>query len=174
MVVPNILVYSGARKPEEKVSLLYSSNYHDTFRQLTAIFRGLHVPCKILQFCLRLGWTWVMVIYGADKTGVAYKKRVTPWRWQLAAETCRGNLMSIIKTPLSICWLSCTGKQVVLDCSLYVQLFYDLYTKWYHSRSRYHNCHIQYSKELYNCNTINAFSATKRSDEYDDLLLFDF
>jgi hypothetical protein len=27
---------------------------------------------------------------GADKTGVAYKERVTPWWWQLAAETCRG------------------------------------------------------------------------------------
>jgi hypothetical protein len=32
-----------------RVSLLYSSNYPDMFRQLTAIFRGLHVPCKLLQ-----------------------------------------------------------------------------------------------------------------------------
>jgi hypothetical protein len=42
---------------------------------------------------------------------VGCKERVTPWRWQLAAETCRGNLMSIIKltTPYSVCWLSCTG-----------------------------------------------------------------
>jgi hypothetical protein len=30
-------------------------------------------------------------------TGVAYEERVTAWRWQLAAETRRGNLMSIIK-----------------------------------------------------------------------------
>jgi hypothetical protein len=42
-------------------ALLYSSNYPDMFRQLTAIFRGLHVPWKLLQFCLRLGWMWVMV-----------------------------------------------------------------------------------------------------------------
>jgi hypothetical protein len=40
---------------------LYSPNYPDMFRQLTAIFTVLHVPCKLLQFCLRLGWLWVMV-----------------------------------------------------------------------------------------------------------------
>jgi hypothetical protein len=30
-------------------------------------------------------------------TGLAYEERVTPWRWQLHAETCWGNLMSITK-----------------------------------------------------------------------------
>jgi hypothetical protein len=39
-------------------ALLYSSNYPDMFRQLTDIFRGLHVPCKLLQFCLRLGYCY--------------------------------------------------------------------------------------------------------------------
>jgi hypothetical protein len=32
------------------------------FRQLTAIFRGLHVPRKLLQYCLRLGWMWIVVL----------------------------------------------------------------------------------------------------------------
>jgi hypothetical protein len=31
------------------------------FRQLTDIFRGLHVPRKLLQYCLRLGWMWIVV-----------------------------------------------------------------------------------------------------------------
>jgi hypothetical protein len=68
------------------------------FRHPNAIFRLLHVPRKILQFCLRLGWMWIMVQPAAaefaaagctertiihihrdaDKTGVAYEERVTP------------------------------------------------------------------------------------------------
>jgi hypothetical protein len=51
---------TGARKPTNVQGccklLLYSSNYPDMFRQLTVIFRGLHVPRKLLQYCLRLGW----------------------------------------------------------------------------------------------------------------------
>jgi hypothetical protein len=31
------------------------------FRHINAIFWELHVPRKILQFCLRLGWMWIMV-----------------------------------------------------------------------------------------------------------------
>jgi hypothetical protein len=94
--------------------LFYSSNYPDMFRQLTAILRGLHVPCKLLQFCLHFRWSWIMVrsvwpaavatpsglqsttTWNSDKTGVAYEERVTPWGWQLTAKTCRGNLMSKI------------------------------------------------------------------------------
>jgi hypothetical protein len=48
----------------------------------------------------------------AQNTEVAYEERVAPWRWQLAAETCRSNFMSIIKAynALELLLLSCTGK----------------------------------------------------------------
>jgi hypothetical protein len=55
------------------------------FRQLTAIFRGLHVPRKLLQYCLCLGWMWIMV------------RSVWP---------CRGNLMSIIKAYNTLVYVS--------------------------------------------------------------------
>jgi hypothetical protein len=40
--------------------------------------------------------TIIHITRDADKTGVAYEERVTPWRWHLDAETCWGNLMSTI------------------------------------------------------------------------------
>jgi hypothetical protein len=43
------------------VSFYYTHQITDMFWQLTAIFRGLHVPRTLLQYCLRLGWTWIMV-----------------------------------------------------------------------------------------------------------------
>jgi hypothetical protein len=63
------------------------------FRQLTAIFRGLHVPRKLLQYCLRLGRMWIVV-----RSVWPAVVPCNPWRRQLSAETCRGNLMSIIKS----------------------------------------------------------------------------
>jgi hypothetical protein len=46
--------------------LLHSLNYPDMFRHPNAIFGGgggggLYVPRKLLQFCLRHGWMWIMV-----------------------------------------------------------------------------------------------------------------
>jgi hypothetical protein len=35
--------------------------YPDMFRQVTAIFRDLHVPYKLLQYCLCFGRMWIMV-----------------------------------------------------------------------------------------------------------------
>jgi hypothetical protein len=43
------------------VFLLYPLNYPDMFRHPISILGGLHVPRKLLQFCLRLGWMWIMV-----------------------------------------------------------------------------------------------------------------
>jgi hypothetical protein len=53
-----------------KQFLLCSINYPDMFPLPNAIFRGLHL----------------------------WKDSVTPWRWHLEVETCRGNLLSTIKT----------------------------------------------------------------------------
>jgi hypothetical protein len=73
----------------------------------------------------------IFVYCGARKPTIAqgclyYTHQITPTcatpsGWQLAAETCRGNLMSIIKTPLSNCWFSCTGILEILETML----------KWY-------------------------------------------
>jgi hypothetical protein len=35
--------------------------YLDMFRQVIAIFRGLHVPYKLLQYCLCFGRMWIMI-----------------------------------------------------------------------------------------------------------------
>jgi hypothetical protein len=85
------------------------------FRQLTAILRVYtflvshsSIVCASggcgLWFarCGQLLWNatpWHSTAVGhtADSTGVAYVERLTLGRWQLAAETCRGNLMSIVK-----------------------------------------------------------------------------
>jgi hypothetical protein len=53
------------------------------FRQLTAIFRELHVPRKLLQYFLRLGWMWIMIR--------------SVWPPAVECVPCRGNLMSTIK-----------------------------------------------------------------------------
>jgi hypothetical protein len=66
IVAPSIFVLSVARQRTNAQGccklLLHSSNYPDMFRQLTAIFRWLHVPRKLLQYCLRLGWMRIMVL----------------------------------------------------------------------------------------------------------------
>jgi hypothetical protein len=35
--------------------------YPDMFRQVIAIFRGLHMPYKLLQYCLCFGRMWIIV-----------------------------------------------------------------------------------------------------------------
>jgi hypothetical protein len=44
------------------VNFYYAFQIHpDTFRQVTAIFWGLHVPYKLLQYCLCFGRMYIMV-----------------------------------------------------------------------------------------------------------------
>jgi hypothetical protein len=58
----------------------------------------------------------------AQTIEVAYEERVTPRRWQLAAETCRGNLMSIVKAynTIELCWFSCTGTSIFAISELFI------------------------------------------------------
>jgi hypothetical protein len=47
---------------KDVVNFYYTfQTYPDMFRQVIAIFRGLHVPYKLLQFCLCFVRMWIMV-----------------------------------------------------------------------------------------------------------------
>jgi hypothetical protein len=100
--------------------LLNSLNYPDMLRHPNANSCAAATPVEPQSTSTR----------DADETGVAYEERVTPWRWHLDAETFRGNLMSTIKkpitTPLSICWLSCTGLE---KCSVQLSIWFILRLK---------------------------------------------
>jgi hypothetical protein len=56
--------------------VLYSSNYPDMFRQLTAILRGLHVPRKLLQVCpahrVDVSYGWLGVAAGHTKRTITH------------------------------------------------------------------------------------------------------
>jgi hypothetical protein len=58
-----------------------------------------------------------------DNTGVAYEERVTPWRWQVAAETCRGNLMSTIKADITLEHLLVILHRKIQKCSVQLSRF---------------------------------------------------
>jgi hypothetical protein len=63
----NAIIYNPVQNNQQmfkgvvSVFLLYLLNYPDMFRHPIAILMGLHVPRKLLQFCLRLSWMWIMV-----------------------------------------------------------------------------------------------------------------
>jgi hypothetical protein len=84
-------------------ALLFSPNYPDMIRQLTAIFRGLHILCKLLQFCLRLEWIWVMVrLVWPVATAVGHTKQTVththPRRrqnWSSLQRTCNPLKMAV-------------------------------------------------------------------------------
>jgi hypothetical protein len=63
-VVPSIFLIRWKLTNKWSKQFLLCSNYPDIdmFRHLNAIFRGLHFPCKLLQFfSLRFGWMWAIV-----------------------------------------------------------------------------------------------------------------
>jgi hypothetical protein len=53
------------------------------FRQLTALIRGLHAPRKLIQYCLRLGWMWIM----AGMSNMRPAGRMRPFASTPAART---------------------------------------------------------------------------------------
>jgi hypothetical protein len=60
-----VSVWDDQQKLKGVVNFYYTFQiYPDMFRQVVAIFRGLHVPYKLLQYCLCFGRMWIMVRSG--------------------------------------------------------------------------------------------------------------
>jgi hypothetical protein len=115
--------------------LLCSLNYPDMFWLPNAILRGLQFPFhKLRQFLVGIsGWCGLLftqcghLLRNASQyvyTGMLsaahsphwpktqtknwsslWKESVTPWRWRLEAETCRGYIIRTIKNCLQHPWV---------------------------------------------------------------------